>query len=86
MGMGSTVYYYVDSLHSVQYTLSAFFFSRRRTHANSLKTTQKIHSLGGTTVLSKTAEGTNGWFMNFKDPEGNRFGAYQFNWVPCKDE
>jgi predicted enzyme related to lactoylglutathione lyase len=35
-----------------------------------------VHELGGTTVLGKTKEGNHGWFMNFKDPEGNRFAAY----------
>jgi predicted enzyme related to lactoylglutathione lyase len=27
--------------------------------------------------MEKTPEGENGWFMNFTDPEGNRFGAYE---------
>ncbi len=37
----------------------------------------KIVELGGKKVLAKTAEGERGWFANFADPEGNRFGVYE---------
>ncbi|KAH7113289.1 Glyoxalase/Bleomycin resistance protein/Dihydroxybiphenyl dioxygenase [Dendryphion nanum] len=44
---------------------------------NDLEATEKrVHELGGTTVVGKKREGKTGWFMNFKDPEGNRFAAY----------
>lgn len=33
--------------------------------------------LGGKKVLDKMAEGDNGWFANFVDLEGNRFGVYE---------
>ncbi|KAL2864810.1 VOC family protein [Aspergillus lucknowensis] len=36
-----------------------------------------IHDNGGSTCLGKTDESSFGWFMNFRDPEGNRFGCYQ---------
>ncbi|KAF2279820.1 uncharacterized protein EI97DRAFT_430831 [Westerdykella ornata] len=62
MGVGMTVYYFVDSLD---------------------ETEKKVHELGGSTVLEKMAERQNGWFMNFKDPEGNRFGAFEVNWENC---
>ncbi|KAF2743370.1 hypothetical protein M011DRAFT_461794 [Sporormia fimetaria CBS 119925] len=45
------------------------------------ETEKKVHELGGKTVLQKMPESDNGWFMNFKDPVGNRFGAYEFNWA-----
>jgi predicted enzyme related to lactoylglutathione lyase len=41
-----------------------------------LQVEKKVHGSGGTTVMGKTREGKSGWFMNFKDPEGNRFAAY----------
>jgi len=31
-------------------------------------------------VLPKSPEREHGWFANFKDPEGNRFGVYEANW------
>jgi len=46
---------------------------------NSLDMMEKrIHELGGSTCLGKTTESSHGWFMNFRDPEGNRFGCYEF--------
>jgi predicted enzyme related to lactoylglutathione lyase len=51
-----------------------------------VKIEKKIHELGGTTVLGKTPQGKNGWFANFKDPEGNRFGTYEANWENCKKD
>lgn len=30
--------------------------------------------------MDKTPERDNGWFANFVDPEGNRFGVYEANW------
>ncbi|GFF82882.1 hypothetical protein IFM47457_05951 [Aspergillus lentulus] len=39
---------------------------------------KKIHERGGSTCLAKTTESSHGWFMNFRDPEGNRFGCYEF--------
>lgn len=39
----------------------------------------RVLELGGTTVLEKRPEGDNGWFVNVKDPEGNRFGLYEWN-------
>ncbi|KAH8712002.1 Glyoxalase/Bleomycin resistance protein/Dihydroxybiphenyl dioxygenase [Phaeosphaeriaceae sp. PMI808] len=41
---------------------------------------KKIVELGGVNVLPKTPERENGWFANFKDPDGNRFGVYEMNW------
>ncbi|KAF7117597.1 hypothetical protein CNMCM5793_006689 [Aspergillus hiratsukae] len=38
---------------------------------------KRIHECGGSTCLGRSTEG-HGWFMNFRDPEGNRFGCYQF--------
>ena len=29
--------------------------------------------------MEKTPQGDNGWYANFKDPEGNRFGVYEVN-------
>ncbi|KAH6616835.1 hypothetical protein C7974DRAFT_53299 [Boeremia exigua] len=37
----------------------------------------KITVLGGTKTLPKTPESEHGFFANFKDPEGNRFGVYE---------
>ncbi|OOQ86212.1 hypothetical protein PEBR_22428 [Penicillium brasilianum] len=39
---------------------------------------KRIHECGGSTCLGKTPESSHGWFMNFRDPEGNRFGCYEF--------
>ncbi|KAH1622686.1 hypothetical protein KXX16_000017 [Aspergillus fumigatus] len=36
-----------------------------------------IRECGGGTCLPKTPESSHGWFMNFRDPEGNRFGCYE---------
>lgn len=60
--VGSTVYYYVESL---------------------AETEKKVAELGGSTVKGKTREGDHGWYMHFKDPEGNRFGAYEYDWKNC---
>ncbi|KAG2024232.1 hypothetical protein GB937_003879 [Aspergillus fischeri] len=38
---------------------------------------KRIHERGGSTCLAKTTESSHGWFMNFRDPEGNRFGCYE---------
>ncbi|KAJ5906361.1 uncharacterized protein N7473_003277 [Penicillium subrubescens] len=40
---------------------------------------KRILEHGGSTCLSKTTESSHGWFMNFRDPEGNRFGCYEFH-------
>ncbi|KAF2184132.1 hypothetical protein K469DRAFT_199749 [Zopfia rhizophila CBS 207.26] len=58
MGIGFTVYYFVESIE---------------------KTDKRIAELGGSMCLPKTEQGKNGWFANFKDPEGNRFGVYELN-------
>ncbi|KAF2263271.1 hypothetical protein CC78DRAFT_581677 [Lojkania enalia] len=42
---------------------------------------KQIEGLGGTCVLPKTEQSTNGWYANYKDPEGNRFGVYEVNWA-----
>ncbi|KAJ8112282.1 hypothetical protein OPT61_g5311 [Boeremia exigua] len=42
---------------------------------------KKIADIGGTKVLPKTPERDNGFFANFKDPEGNRFGVFEANWT-----
>ncbi|KAH7377718.1 hypothetical protein BKA66DRAFT_467688 [Pyrenochaeta sp. MPI-SDFR-AT-0127] len=60
MGIGSTVYYYVDSIDEIE---------------------KSIEKLGGVKVLNKTKESEHGWYANFKDPEGNRFGTYEANWA-----
>ncbi|GFF55908.1 hypothetical protein IFM51744_08760 [Aspergillus udagawae] len=39
---------------------------------------KRVHERGGSTCLGKTTESSHGWFMNFRDPEGNRFGCYEF--------
>ncbi|OCK79446.1 hypothetical protein K432DRAFT_330126 [Lepidopterella palustris CBS 459.81] len=44
----------------------------------------KIHELGGKTCLEKTEQGKNGWYANFTDPEGNRFGTYEVNLANMK--
>jgi predicted enzyme related to lactoylglutathione lyase len=41
------------------------------------QTQERVEDLGGTTCSPKTPEGTNGWYMLFKDVAGNRFGIYQ---------
>lgn len=43
-----------------------------------VQTEAKVHELGGKTCLAKTKQGEGGWFMNFLDPQGNRFGVYEF--------
>jgi len=43
------------------------------------KTKARVHELGGSTCMEKTPQGDNGWYANFKDPEGNRFGVYEVN-------
>ncbi|KAF2820489.1 hypothetical protein CC86DRAFT_374198 [Ophiobolus disseminans] len=40
---------------------------------------KNIVQLGGVKVLPKSAEREHGWFANFKDPQGNRFGVYEAN-------
>jgi predicted enzyme related to lactoylglutathione lyase len=40
---------------------------------------KEIVKLGGKKVLDKTAERDNGWFANFVDLEGNRFGVFEAN-------
>lgn len=47
---------------------------------------KNIVELGGVKVLGKTAERQFGWFANFKDPEGNRFGTYETNWAAFGDK
>lgn len=32
---------------------------------------------GGKKVLDKTPQGKSGWYANFTDLEGNRFGVYE---------
>jgi len=34
--------------------------------------------------MEKTPQGDNGWYANFKDPEGNRFGVYEVKPSHCK--
>ncbi|KAF2027161.1 hypothetical protein EK21DRAFT_115056 [Setomelanomma holmii] len=58
MGIGTTVYYFVNSIDEIE---------------------PKIVELGGRKVLPKTPEREHGWFANFVDPEGNRFGTYEAN-------
>ncbi|KAF2251626.1 hypothetical protein BU26DRAFT_516415 [Trematosphaeria pertusa] len=58
MGVGFTVYYFVESVDEIE---------------------KKISELGGKKVLDKTAERTHGWFANYVDPEGNRFGVFEVN-------
>jgi predicted enzyme related to lactoylglutathione lyase len=41
------------------------------------QTKKRVEELGGTTCSGRNAEGDNGWYMYFKDVEGNRFGAYE---------
>ncbi|KAF1840205.1 uncharacterized protein K460DRAFT_421195 [Cucurbitaria berberidis CBS 394.84] len=60
MGIGSTVYYFVDSIDKIE---------------------TDIVRLGGVKVLDKRPERDHGWFANFKDPEGNRFGTFEANWA-----
>jgi hypothetical protein len=59
--------------------------STRRTEAEHLpnQTEARVHELGGKTVLPKTAEGTNGFYINVTDPEGNRFGLYELGRANC---
>jgi len=39
----------------------------------------RVKELGGKTVLPKTQQGKDGWFANFLDTQGNRFGVYELN-------
>ncbi|KAF2464331.1 uncharacterized protein BDR25DRAFT_346808 [Lindgomyces ingoldianus] len=52
------------------------------------KTAKRVEELGGTEVLGKKEiPGGMGWFANFKDLEGNRFGVFENNWeAQCKKE
>ena len=43
-----------------------------------VQATAKAEKLGGKVVLPKRPEGKNGIYANVSDPEGNRFGVYQF--------
>ncbi|KAF2004034.1 hypothetical protein P154DRAFT_560863 [Amniculicola lignicola CBS 123094] len=43
-------------------------------------------AVGAKLVLPKTKESENGWFANFKDIEGNRFGVYEVNWEGMKGQ
>ncbi|KAJ4375917.1 hypothetical protein N0V83_001195 [Neocucurbitaria cava] len=43
--------------------------------------TENIVKLGGVKVMDKMGHKDRGWFANFKDPEGNRFGTYEPNKV-----
>lgn len=73
MGSGMTIYYIVPNLDEVflatlnQIVLSYIF-----------QIEAKVHELGGKTCLKKTSEGEKSAYMNFNDPQGNRFGAYYF--------
>ena len=51
-----------------------------------MKAEEKVKELGGTTVLPKMEESKNGWFANFKDPQGNRFGVYELRDKECNKE
>lgn len=54
-------------------------------YVKSLEDTKKmVLELGGKTVKERTPEGNHGWYVLFKDPEGNRFGAYEYDWENCK--
>ncbi|KAH6681552.1 hypothetical protein B0J14DRAFT_576611 [Halenospora varia] len=41
------------------------------------ETKAKVESLGGKSLGEKGSDGNDGFFMEFLDNEGNRFGAYQ---------
>ncbi|KAL2858797.1 Glyoxalase/Bleomycin resistance protein/Dihydroxybiphenyl dioxygenase [Aspergillus pseudodeflectus] len=41
------------------------------------ETKQRVQENGGKIVIDRTAEGAFGWYMNFHDPEGNRFACYE---------
>lgn len=41
------------------------------------ETKKRVEELGGVAQSEKNKEGDNGWFMYFKDVEGNRFGIYE---------
>lgn len=73
MGSGMTVYYIVPNLDEV------FLVTLRQlVHSYAFQIEAKVHKLGGRTCLKKTSEGENSAYMNFNDPQGNRFGAYNF--------
>lgn len=44
-----------------------------------LQIEKNIVKLGGGKVMGKKPERDHGWFANFADPEGNRFGAFEAN-------
>lgn len=41
------------------------------------QTKKRVEELGGQSLSGKNEEGENGWYMYFRDVEGNRFGAYE---------
>ncbi|KAH8663431.1 hypothetical protein BGZ60DRAFT_411290 [Tricladium varicosporioides] len=41
------------------------------------ETKKRVEELGGVAQSEKNKEGDNGWYMYFKDVEGNRFGIYE---------
>ncbi|KAF2732619.1 hypothetical protein EJ04DRAFT_553942 [Polyplosphaeria fusca] len=40
----------------------------------------EIERAGGKKCFGKTEQGDMGWFANFRDLDGNRFGVYEVNW------
>jgi predicted enzyme related to lactoylglutathione lyase len=54
---------------------------------NSIEAFEKeAAAVGAKLVLPKTKESDHGWFANFKDIEGNRFGVYEVNWEGMKGQ
>ena len=74
MGAGFTNYYLVNEVDEA----SASCARKCVCLADSTQAVAKIEKLGGKLVLSKRPEGKNGLYANVVDPEGNRFGVYQW--------
>lgn len=72
-GNGMTNYYKVADLAKVRRSLAHLLLA-----LTFVKTEKRVQELGGKTCLGKTKQGDAGFFMNFLDPQGNRFGAYEF--------
>ena len=75
MGTGILPYFFVDSINEVS-TLADQTIDASLTVFQSVP---RIEKLGGKLTLPKMDESNNGWFCNFDDVEGNRFGLYQLN-------
>lgn len=63
----------------LDYVLYASLIVASLANAMDSQITENIVKLGGVKVMDKMGHKDRGWFANFKDPEGNRFGTYEPN-------